>query len=123
MLSYGGSTLRLSRDPTTDMTYSGRLPDNVRVEWADHAAETGEWAVLIIDPDDYDELARELAFYTDDFFNKVSVSRLAGIPFHGGAAATAGSHVFQSEDGATVIVLMRADELFHSHAVQIVERQ
>ena len=123
MLTAAGSVLYSSRDPETDLTYSGQLPDEVRVQWADHATEIGEWAVLTADVGERGAPVNELAFYTDDFFNRVSVSPLVGIPLHGGVADTAGSHVFQSEDGSTVIALMRADELLHSHAVLIVERQ
>ena len=120
LLTAGGSTFHSSSDPGLDMTYSGALPDGKRVMWADHSTETDEWAVIVAA--EYGSLPRKLAFYTDDFFNEVSVVDLEGIPVPDGVAATSGSHVFQSEDGSSFVVLLKADGLFHQFAVQITDR-
>lgn len=122
LLTAGGSTFHASAGRDTDMTYAGSVPTGVRVHCAGHSTETNEWAALVSDARDYEATARRLAFYTGDFFNEVGVVDLTGVPVPDGIAATSGSHVFQSEDGDTVVIVLRTDELLHRYAVQISER-
>lgn len=122
LLTAAGTTFHASGDSETDMTYAGRLSSDVIVHWADHSTETNEWTALVIAVNDYDASSRKLAFYSDDFFNEVSVVDLADIPERDGVAPTTGSYIPQSKDGATIVMLVQADGPVHRHAVQIYKR-
>ncbi|WP_425411162.1 PKD domain-containing protein [Hyphococcus sp.] len=123
LLVAGGNAFHSKADPSVDMTYAGRLADaGARVEWADHSSEAKAWAVATAEFSDEDTRGK-LAFYDDEFLNRLRIEDPAPIPGAGGASHdTSASKVFYSEDGMQLIVLLRADGLFDNIAVHINEQ-
>ena len=115
LLVAGGASFHASADPNTDMTYAGRLPQHFPVQWADHSAESDEWAVVTNDfGNDFGEVSK-LAFYTGRHLNEVSMHDLAGIPTsHSGGAGTSAARIFHTQDGSQVILVLQANQLLNS---------
>jgi hypothetical protein len=114
-----GNTFRPSSDPDTDMTYMGAVPDNVLIAWADHATETGEWAVVTTDNYDDDTMEDKLIFYDDVYFNQLRVQDFEPIPTAASAIPTKADRVFYSDDGSTIILLLEGEGILDKFAVQV----
>ena len=120
LLVAGGASFHASADPNTDMTYAGRLPQHFPIQWADHSTESKEWAVVTNDFENNRGTVSKLAIYTDQHLNEVSMHDLAVIPTsYNSGAATSATHIFHSEDGSQVILLLKGSGLLNSFAVQV----
>ena len=123
LLVAGGASFHASADPNTDMTYAGRLPQHFPIQWADHSAESDEWAVVTNDFENDRGEVSKLAFYTGQHLNEVSMHDLAGIPkSQAGDAATSASHIFHTQEGSRVILILNGSGLLNSFAIQVTDR-
>jgi len=121
LLVAGARVFHSSSNPLIDMTYTGALPDNIQVLWASHSVEARQWAV-ITGNDSNPSLSNKLFLYTDDFFNRQSLSSFSPIPTPQGnvtAIANASSRVFYNEDGTKVILITYGTGLANGYAVEI----
>ena len=128
----GGNIFNASADASVDMTYAGTVPDKVLItigwdpskifiEWADHSTERNEWAFVTVVRPEFPSW-RMLAFYEDMFFNRVEAMDLVPIPTSNGPASTTASHVFYTDDGSQVILLLKGDGLLEPYAIQVFDR-
>ena len=113
-----------SSDASVDMTYAGALPDVVKISWADHSTERNEWAVAttVLDgifPGQFDNM---LVFYEDKAFTRIEALNFASIPTSNGPASATASHVFFSDDGSQVILLLKGEGLLEPYAIQVLDQ-
>ena len=119
LLVAGGNTFRSSSDPILDMTYSGRISDDIFPDWADHSSERNEWVIANSESAGHPTLNQVLVYYDDAFFNHLRYTTTDPIPTAIEAVTSTPHKVFFNDDGSAVIVVLEGIGITDPFAVQV----
>ena len=114
LLVAGGNVFTSAAGDDADMRYDGGLSDDSQVEWADHAEEVNQWAVV-------PRGANTVQFYSDDFYVLDRTQEAATIPGLGASDEDRIERVFFSEDGQTVVSVLKGASGLSPYALQITD--